>query len=162
MEQLKPKKMIRLPLLPIAALLLSGCNDKLTVINYFIPKSFEGNIAIIYSKTDSGKQDVYNFTIPKNGTLIVPYRFYKGDYIQNYYQLIESNKYDTLQVELPSFKIDTTKNRIYFNRILTFEKKGMESVVVETFYVGKKKPAELVKERFLFENKLEKIILDEK
>ena len=67
--------MIKLALLPIAALLLSGCNDKLTVINYFIPKTFEGNIAIIYSKTDSGKQEVYNFTIPDDGLLKVPYKF---------------------------------------------------------------------------------------
>ena len=91
MEQLKLKKMIKLALLPIAALLLSGCNDKLTVINYFIPKTFEGNIAIIYSKTDSGKQEVYNFTIPDDGLLKVPYKFYKGDYIHNYYQRNENN-----------------------------------------------------------------------
>lgn len=154
--------MIKLALLPIAALLLSGCNDKLTVINYFIPKDFEGNIAIIYSKTDSGKQGVYNFTIPDNGLLKVPYKFYKGDYIQNYYQRNKNNEYDTLKVELPSFKIDTIKNRIYFSRILTFEKKGIEPIIVETFYVGRKKATELAKDRFFFENRLEEIVLDKK
>ena len=90
----------------------------------------------------------------------MPYKFYKGDYIQNYYQRNENNEYDTLLVELTAFKIDTTKNRIYFNRILTFEKKGIEPIIVETFYVGKKKPAELMKDRFFFENRPEEIVLD--
>lgn len=154
--------MIKLTLLLIAALLLSGCNEKLTVINYFIPKTFEGNVAIIYSKTDSGKKEVYNFTIPEDGLLKVPYRFYKGNYTQNYYQRNSNNGYDTLHVELPSFKIDTTKNRIYFNRILTFEKKGIEPIIVETFYVGREKAEALVKDRFFFENRLEEIVLDKK
>jgi hypothetical protein len=161
MEQTKLEKMIKLLLLTIVAILFFECNSKLAEINYYIPENFEGNIAIIYYGTNTEKM-IYNFTIPDHGLLKVPYKFYKGDYIQNYYQRNTNNVYDTLQVELPSSKLDTTKNRIYFSRILTFEKKGIEPVIVETFYVGRKKAVELVKDRFSFENKLEKIVFDKK
>ncbi len=80
--------------------------------------------------------------IPVNGSLRTPYSFFAGDYWINFLQKNEKGDYDTLYEELPSTKIDTSKNRIYFNRILTFEKyKSKDAYTVNAFYVGKKKSA---------------------
>lgn len=154
--------MVKLIFMSIIASIAIGCKDNMQKQNYFIPKNFEGNIAIVYSNSNADKQDVYEFTIPENGLLNVPYQFSEGNYVKNFYQKNLSNKYDTLFEELPSVKIDTSKNRIYFNRILTFEKAGNEPIIVETFYVGKTKTEEVAKDRFLFEKKLEEIVLEKK
>lgn len=139
--------------------MIEGCN-KIRVKNYFLPKDFEGNVAIIYSNNGDGEQDIYNFYIPDNGILKTPYVFYKGDYKINFYQKNRRNEYDTLYEELPSTTFDTSKNRIYFNRVLTFKKHDSESIyTVSSFYVGKKNASELSKDRFLFEKKLEEIVL---
>jgi len=162
MELSKLKEMIKLRLILLSLVILQSCNRKLTVINYVIPEGFEGNVAIIYSKNNSAKLASYYFNIPEDGFLWVPHKFYRGDYLLNYYQKNKNNAYDTLFQELPTNKADTMKNRIYFARILTFEKKGTEPIIVETFYVGKKRASELVKDRFFFENKIEEIVLGKK
>jgi hypothetical protein len=160
MGKLKQAVISKLILMVVSGLFFSGCKEKLPVINYFIPQNFEGNVAIIYGNADTCEQNVYNFIIPEDGLVRVPYVFCKGDYLQNYYQRNEKNKWDTLHVELPSTQIDTTKNRIYFNRILTFEKNGSDHTnIVETFYVGKKRGPELSSDRFFYEKKLEEIVL---
>ena len=144
-------------------LILQGCNTKIRIENYFLPKVFEGNVAVIYTGSIKERQDVYDFNIPEDGILRTPYTFHEGDYKINYYQKNEYNGYDTLYEELPSKRIDTTKNRIYFNRVLSFEKYTSKGrYTVNTFYVGKKKTSELVKDRFFFEARLEKLLLEKK
>lgn len=140
-------------------LIISACDSNLKVENYFLPKGFEGNVAVIYSN-DSLEADTLNYQVPESGILMTKYGFFKGRYKINYYQLNENNKYDTLVQELPTQAPDLSKNRIYFNRILTFQRNKSDTIyTVGTFYVGKKPASELEKDRFFFERKLEKMLL---
>ena len=139
-------------------ILLFGC-VKIRVKNYFIPQDFTGNVAIIFSNNKSSSEEVYNYTIPPDGILYTDYSFKKGRFKINFYQKNTLNGYDTLFEELPGKKNDTTKNRIYFNRVMTFSKGGGAGTDVTTFYVGKVKASDLEENRFLFERHLEKIIL---
>lgn len=159
MEQLRLKRIrnkIITSLFCIIALL--GCNE-IRIENYFIPQNFTGNVAVIYSNNKSSSEDVYNYTIPQDGILKTDYSFKEGKFKINFFQKNNFNRYDTLYEELPGKQIDTTKNRIYFNRVLTFKKGNGQEVIVSTFYVGKVKSSDLEKDRFLFEQSLEKIIL---
>lgn len=151
---MKNKIIISLPCI----FLLVGCNNIRTK-NYFIPQNFTGNVAVIFSNNKSPSEEVYNYTIPPDGILKEGYSFKEGNFKINFYQKNNLNSYDTLLEELPGKPIDTTKNRIYFNRVLTFTKGNGPETHVTTFYVGKVKASELEKDRFLFERKLEKIIL---
>jgi len=141
-----------------SAVLLLGCN-KIRVENYFIPQDFTGNVAVIYSNNKTTSKEVYNYVIQENGILKTNYSFVKGKFEINFYQTNNLNKYDTLYEELPGKQIDTTKNRIYFNRVLTFKKGSGQEVFVSAFYIGKEKSSALEKDRFLFERYLEKTIL---
>ena len=159
MGQLRLKQMkSRFIALLFCSILFIGCS-KIKIENYFIPKDFVGNVAIIYSDSKHNYEDVYNYFIPQDGILYTNYPFEKGNYIINFYQKNDLNKYDTLSEELPGRKLDTTKNRIYFCRVLTFRKGEGKETIVTTFYIGKVKSLELEKDRFLFERHLEKIII---
>jgi len=141
--------------------MIQACNNKIRVKNYFLPEGFEGNVAIFYSNTGDEKKDVLDFYIPDSGILRTPYGFSEGDYRINFYQKNGQNGYDTLHEELASRGVDTNKNRIYFNRVLTFQKEGSKDVyTVSSFYVGKKAASDLTEERFFFERKLEKMVLE--
>lgn len=162
MKKLKLKNLIQINSI-FCILILQGCNTKIRTENYFLPKDFEGNVAVIYTNVIKENKDIYNFEIPEDGILRTPYSFHEGNYRINYYQKNEFNGFDTLYEELPSKKIDTTKNRIYFNRVLSFEKyTDKERYTVSTFYVGKKKASELIKDRFFFERRLEETLLGKK
>ncbi|MFT3703000.1 MAG: hypothetical protein QM802_11555 [Agriterribacter sp.] len=138
---------------------LLGCN-KVRVENYFIPQDFTGNIAVVYSNDKiSSTEDVYSYIIPQNGILYTDYVFKKGNFKINFYQKRDLNQYDTLFKELPGMQVDTTKNRVYFNRVLTFSKGKGKEIFVSTFYVGKARDSSVKKDRFLFEQNLEKDIL---
>jgi len=139
-------------------ILLFGCNE-VRVKNYFIPQGYTGNVAVIFKNNKSSSEEVFNYTIPEDGILYTDYSFEKGRFKINFYQKNSLNRYDTLFEELPGKQIDTTKNRIYFNRVLTFSRGEKSGTDVTTFYVGKVKASELEKDRFLFERHLEKIIL---
>jgi hypothetical protein len=133
--------------------------QKIREENYFLPKNYDGYVAIIYNKADSGQREVYNFHIPEDGILRSSYAFSPGDYQIHFYQKTENNKYDTLLEELPGSKYDTSKARIYFNHILTFSRPGQQNIYrVTVFYVGKKAGAELEKETFFFENRIEQML----
>jgi hypothetical protein len=139
------------------AFLIISCNI-LPVENYYIPKDFEGNVAIIYKKNGSKPNKTQNWNIPEDGILKTEHRFISGNYKINYYQKNISNTYDTLNYQFT--KKDTTKNEIVFARILTFAKGNSNDIfTVNTFYVGKKKVEDLEKDRFFFEQKLEKMLL---
>jgi hypothetical protein len=159
MEIFKPKNAHKFQIIIFCILMIHGCKD-VRVENYYLPKNFEGNVAVIYSNNNTEKQEVYNYNIPDNGILKTSYKFYAGDYRINYYQKNELNEYDTLYERLSSSKLDTSKSSIYFNRVLTFNKYGSKNVyTVSTFYVGKKNVSDLAKDRFLFEKKIEEIVL---
>ena len=139
------------------AFLIISCNT-LPVENYYIPKDFEGNIAIIYKKDGSKPDKIQSWKIPQDGILKTEHRFIEGNYVINYYQENSSNGYDTLNSYFT--KKDTTKNEIVFARILTFAKGNSKDIfTANTFYVGKKKVEDLEKDRFFFEQKLEKMLL---
>lgn len=141
------------------AFLFVSCNI-LQVQNYYIPKDFEGNVAIIYKKDGNKTNDPQNWEIPEDGILKTEHKFISGNYVMNYYQKNISNKYDTLNYQFT--KKDSTKNEIVFARILTFAKGNSKDIyTVKTFYVGKKKVEDLEKDRFFFERKLEKMLLGE-
>jgi hypothetical protein len=158
MAQLRLRKTTTKIVFLFLIILAIGCN-KIRVENYFIPQNFIGNVAIIYSNNKATSEDVYNYTIPQNGILNTDYTFKEGKFKINFFQKNNANQYDTLFEELPGNLIDTTKNRIYFNRVLTFKKGNSKEVLVSTFYVGKAKSSDLEKDRFLFERYLEKIII---
>ena len=145
-------------ILTIAITVFYSCRQ-IPIKNYYIPKDFAGNVAIIYNGNLQKKSNksIYNYVIPDSGILYVNELFKSGNYKINFYQKNQIAKFDTLFEELPSTKIDTNKNRIYFNRVLTFNKQG-RNIYVTTFYVGKAKGSELGKDRFLFEQSLERII----
>ena len=143
----------------IVFIVLLGCSCQTRQIdNYYLPQDFEGNVAIIY-KTDGGKTtNPQNWYIPNDGILRTKNKFIPGKYMTNYYQKNSSNTYDTLRYDY-TIK-DTTNNEIVFPRILTFRRHDSKEVfTVETFYVGKKKVEELEKDRFVFERKLENMLL---
>jgi hypothetical protein len=154
LRKMKSKIIISMSLV----ILLFGC-DKIRVKNYFIPQGFTGNVAVIFTNNKSSSEEVYNYTIPPDGILYTDYSFKKGRFKINFYQKNNLNGYDTLFEELPGKQIDITKNRIYFNRIMTFSKGEGSGTHVTTFYVGKVKASDLEKDRFLFERYLEKIVL---
>lgn len=158
MEQLKLKGMMTKAVTFLSFIIfLCGCN-KVRIENYYIPSNFIGNVAVIYGNNKSSvSKEIYNYEIPKSGILIVDRPFKEGDFAINFYQKNDLNKYDTLFEELPGKQIDTTKNRIYFNRVLTF-KRDDGDVIVTTFYVGKEKKEVVDKNRVMFERSLEKII----
>jgi len=141
----------------LLVLLCSSCQT-IRVENYYLPKSFEGNVAIIYRNGGNETSDPQAWTIPDGGILLTSYKFSPGKFITNYYQRNSSNSYDTLRYDF-SIK-DTTRNEIVFPRILTFQKYNSKDIfTVFTFYVGKKKVEELEKDRFFFERKLEEMLL---
>lgn len=159
MEQQKLKTRTNKAIVSLLCLILFfGCN-KIRLENYYIPQNFTGNVAVIYNNGKSLPEEIYNYTIPENGILYTDYHFKEGKFKINYLQKNSYNRYDTLFEELPGKQIDTTRNRIYFNRVLTFKKGNSQEVFVSTFYVGKAKSSDLEKDRFLFERHLEKIIL---
>lgn len=143
----------------IASSIFISC-DKVQVKNYFIPKNFTGNVAVIYSKNSASCNEINNFKIPESGILKSNCRFEEGNFVINFYQGNSSDGYDTLFEELAGKKIDTTKNRIYFNRVLTFYDKENKEIFVSTFYIGKAKASDLGRDRFLFERKIENIALE--
>lgn len=156
MEQQKSKVMSKVAFLACLVLVLS-CNKEKEE-NYFIPANFTGNIAVIYkANKSSSSQETYNYIIPKSGILSSNNSFKEGDFKTNFYQKNDLNGYDTLFEELPGKRIDTTKNRIYFNRVLTFKRVDGD-VIVTTFYVGKEKKEAVDKNRVMFERSLDKII----
>lgn len=143
----------------LCILAVQACGPNPKVKNYFMPKGFEGNVAVIYSNAHH-QSDVYNYYIPENGILKTDYGFFEGNYRINFYQKNDVNGYDTLYEELPSKVYDSSKNRIYFNRVLTFQRLNSDTIyTVGTFYVGKKQALDLEKDRFLFEKRLEKMLL---
>lgn len=161
MVKLKLKSLIKVASIFSCVLMIQACNNTIRTKNYFLPEGFEGNVAIIYSSTGNEKQDVLDFHIPDSGVLRTPYGFSEGNYRINFYQKNRQNSFDTLYEELPSRDVDSSKNRIYFNRILTFQRKGSEEIyTVGSFYVGKKAASDLVEDRLLFERKLEKMVLE--
>jgi len=139
-------------------LLLSSC-QRIQVENYYLPQDFEGNVAIIYKSGGNKTSDPQNWYIPKDGILKTDYKFSSGNVVTNYYQKNSSNAYDTLRHDFTTK--DTTKNEIVFPRILTFSKPDTKEVfTVNTFYVGKRKVEEFAKDRYFFERKLEKMLLE--
>jgi len=141
----------------LLVLLCCSCQT-IRVENYFLPKGFEGNVAIIYKNDGNETRDPQTWTIPEDGILRTNYKFSSGNFITNYYQKNSSNSYDTLRYDF--FIKDTTRNEIVFPRILTFQKHNSKDIfTVNTFYVGKKKVEELAKDRFFFERKLEEMLL---
>jgi hypothetical protein len=137
---------------------LFGCR-RIQVENYFIPRDFKGNIAVIHNNTGRSSNGVYNYHIPQSGILTTDCCFEEGKYITNYYQKNSFDGFDTLMVEYPSTKLSTTKNRIYFYRVLTFKRNSGKEVYVSTFYVGNEPSYKLEKERIVFERFLESTIL---
>ena len=143
----------------IITIIVLHCScQTIRVENYYLPKDFEGNVAIIYNANGSKTNDPQNWTIPEDGILETNFKFTSGNYMTSYYQRNSTNSYDTLRYD---FTIkDTTKNEIVFSRILTFSKYNSKDIfTVKTFYVGKRKVEDLEKDRFFFERKLEKMLL---
>ena len=145
--------------LTILLIFLSFSCNTIRVENYYLPEGFEGNVVIIYKSDGKNTSDPQNWNIPNDGILRTNYKFSPAKYVTNYYQKNSSNFYDTLR---HNFTIkDTTKNEIVFPRILTFSKhNSIDIFTVYTFYVGKRKVEDLEEDRFFFERKLEKLLLE--
>ncbi|NOT91207.1 MAG: hypothetical protein HOP05_05910 [Ferruginibacter sp.] len=159
-QKLLREKVIKLFYFLACYFSVSGCKFDEKVINYFIPRDFTGNIAIIYNNDyHSCDESLVNYQIPNDGILKVKCSFTDGAIISNYIQENSLGNYDTLDVENPVFKHDTSKNRIYFPRILSFSKGVSKEVYVKTFYIGKEKASNLEKDRFFFERRLEDLII---
>ncbi len=140
----------------VVIILLAACKTR--VKNFYIPKDFDGNVAVIYKNT-TGKSSSQDYHIPDSGILQVEGTFEEGGVELNYYQENASGGYDTLREPFPSDKIDYTKSRIYFHRTLSYSTQGVGPVHVTAFYVGKKQAKDLVNDRIDFERKLEKLAL---
>lgn len=101
MEKSKQNKLIKYVCILYCIAMIQACN-KIRTKNYFLPKDFEGNVAIIYSNNDYSVQDTYDYIIPDNGILKTKFSFKEGDYRINFYQKNQHNGYDTLYEQLPS------------------------------------------------------------
>jgi len=145
----------------IVLLFSIGCKE-IKVQNYYLPTDFTGNVAVIYSKEGifNPQRKEYNYFVPACGVLCTGDAFKAGYFKINYYQRNNLNGYDTLFEEVPGVKLDTSKNRVFFTRVLTFRGEGDFDILVNTFYVGKARSSALEKNIFLFERKLEKMTVE--
>jgi len=150
MEKLKRRKINSLKVL-IIIFLFCSCKEK--VCNYYLPKDFEGNVAVLYSKNGINS-DTMNFFIPDSGILKSKFSFYEGGIKNHYYQKNNFNSYNELLYINSPTKNSNVKG-VYFNRTITFYH-GDKKIFGTLFYVGKKFDS-TSKERFLFENKIGKL-----
>lgn len=155
---------IFLPVIWIVSIILvfQSCAE-IRVENYYLPKGFEGNVAVIYTTDGIRQEEANNWKIPGDGLLRTPYEYRAGNYYINYYQVNSDNKYDTLQDLTPGHTPNPNKNMIVFPRTLSFSTHENDKVVhVTTFYVGRKTANELEKDRFFFERRLGELLLKQR
>lgn len=145
----------------LCMLRVGGCyQTTIPTKNFFLPKNFTGNVAVIYSNTNETVQQVYDFVIPDSGVLVSKHPFHKGYYVTNFLQNRDELLYDTLTQALPGEPNMNGKNRVFFYRILTFQRGDSgPKFTVATFYLGNKVDSMVIREKFFFERKLEEIIL---
>jgi hypothetical protein len=149
-------------LLGLILLLFVGCSPQRT--DYYLPKGFTGDVAIIYDCEDGqdiqikdGRRQIY---IPDSGVVLLKSHFKDGGLEERFYQMSASGS----PIEITRFHSDSDTrrgaNHIYFERLEELDGMAQTNRVyesdVEFFYVGTEPESDTNVLRF--ENRVKEIL----
>jgi len=155
-------------LLPVSALLITALvalsSTSLYDSNkadYYLPKHYQGEVAIIYGCSTCANPQVQNgrprLVIPDSGILLTKMTYKAGHPEEHFFMKNNAGTYTA--VEPYMWQTDTSKKYIFFERVMNFGyAKDSLNYYVTFFYVGKKLDSASDKSRALFEDRVNELI----
>lgn len=131
-------------ILAISAMFFLGfqCSKKPYVINYYIPKDYEGVVLLVYNEENCPLLEERSYFIPENGILKIKNSPNYGYHKTNYYQKNKSGelaKIDFVFIENLKYKyLDTNKVIVYKEERGNFySMKKKRNIVFDMFFISK-------------------------